>query len=258
MGEIAEKEDFVRAVSHDLNAPLRNIEGMTSMLLSKHKDKFEPDIVHRLERIQKNVEVESELISELLELSSIKSKRQKLELVDLETIVKDLADVFENDLRSKQIQLMLDTPLPPMTAERARIRQVLQNLIDNAIKYMGSGSTREIHIGCTLAPLEAEFYVRDTGMGIDPADIAKVFNIFRRGRSSQVQDVAGKGVGLASVKSIIQMYCGRIWVESKPGEGSTFKFTIHGQHVSGCQNWMAPESLQITMPVEETEDRQAA
>ena len=258
MGEIAEKEDFVRAVSHDLNAPLRNIEGMTTMLLSKHKDKFEPDIVHRLERIQKNVAVETELISELLELSSIKSKRQKLEMVDLETIVKDLGDVFENDLRSKQIQLIMDTPLPPLTAERARIRQVLQNLIDNAIKYMGAGTTREIHIGCSLGTHEAEFYVRDTGMGIDPADVGKVFNIFRRGHDSKVQEIAGKGVGLASVKSIIQMYCGRIWVESRPGEGSTFRFTINGQHVSGCQNWLLPEVMQMTMPVEEAEDRQAA
>jgi signal transduction histidine kinase len=178
--------------------------------------------------------------------------------VDLEAIVKDLGDMFENDLRSKQIRLIQDTPLPPLTAERARVRQVLQNLIDNAIKYMGTGTTREIHVGCTVGALDAEFYVRDTGMGIDPADVGKVFNIFRRGRGAAVQDVAGKGVGLASVKSIIQMYCGRIWVESQPGEGSTFKFTIDGQHVSGCQNWLAPEVMQITTPTDDVEDRRAA
>jgi signal transduction histidine kinase len=252
--EIAEKEDFIRAVSHDLNAPLRNIGGMTTMLLAKHKNKFEPDIVHRLERIQKNVQVETELISELLELSRIKSRRQRMELVDMETVVSDLADMFENDLRSKQIQLMLDTPLPPLTAERSRIRQVLQNLIDNAIKYMGNGPAKEIHIGCTINAIDAEFYVRDTGMGIDAEDVGKVFNVFRRGKTTGVQAVAGKGVGLASVKSIIEMYSGRIWVESHPGQGSTFKFTLDGQHVSGCRTWQSPETMQHEVSSDEVEE----
>src|SRR5205807_8220870 len=81
--EIAEKEDFLRAVSHDLNAPLRNIAGMATMLLLKHRASFDEDVVHRLERIQKNVQVETDLISELLELSRIKTRRQKVETVAL-------------------------------------------------------------------------------------------------------------------------------------------------------------------------------
>jgi signal transduction histidine kinase len=124
-------------------------------------------------------------------------------------------------------------------AERARIRQVFQNLIDNAIKYMGDRPVREIHVGAVSGADETTFYVRDTGIGIEPEDIDKVFHIFRRGRSAAVQKVAGKGVGLSSVKSIIEMYNGSIWVESKYGEGSTFFFTINGKFVGEGQDALA-------------------
>jgi signal transduction histidine kinase len=231
--EIAEKEEFMRAVSHDLNAPLRNISGMATMLLMKHKEEFTEDVIHRLERIKSNVDVETDLISELLELSRIKTRRQKMEVLDTMQLVSELRDVFENDLKSKAIELTIDTPLPPLVAERARVRQIFQNLIDNAIKYMGDKPQKQIHVGCQLRPNEAEFYVRDTGLGIEPEDIDKVFFVFRRGKNTATQNIAGKGVGLASVKSIVETYIGRIWVESKLGEGTTFRFTISNAYVDG-------------------------
>ncbi|MBC8107615.1 MAG: HAMP domain-containing histidine kinase [Anaerolineae bacterium] len=237
--EIAEKEEFLRAVSHDLNAPLRNISGMATILLMKHKEQFDEDVIHRLERIKSNVDVETDLISELLELSRIKTRRQKLEIVDTAQIVWELRGLFENDLRSRGIDLVVDSQLPMLNAERARVRQVFQNLIDNAIKYMGDKSPREIHVGCQLRANEAEFYVRDTGLGIDPEDVEKVFFVFRRGKSTATQNIAGKGVGLASVKSIVETYNGRIWVESKLAEGTTFRFTINGMFVGGEANPMA-------------------
>lgn len=230
--EINEKEEFLRAVSHDLNAPLRNISGMASMLLMKHRDKFDADVVHRLERIQKNVEVESDLINELLELSRIKTRKSESEFVDPTLVVRELADTFENDLKTRGIALHVDTELPFMHGERARVRQVFQNLIDNAIKYMGDGPTKAIHVGCRVNDAEAEFYVRDTGLGIEEEDLSKVFQVFRRGKGPAVQNIAGKGVGLASVKSIVETFSGSIWVESKVGEGTTFKFTINGQYLA--------------------------
>lgn len=258
--EIAEKEDFLRAVSHDLNAPLRNISGMATMLLMKYRERFDDDIIHRLQRIQKNVEVEADLITELLELSRIKTRRQKTEPVNVAAVIEELSGMFENDLRTRNIRLLIDNKLPVLLCERARMRQVFQNLIDNAIKYMGDrpagvesesgvgvnglepresssmtpgsravSAVKAIHIGCVARADEAEFYVRDTGIGIEPDDLDKVFYVFRRGRSAAVQSVAGKGVGLASVKSIIETYSGTIWVESRIGEGSTFRFTINGK-----------------------------
>jgi signal transduction histidine kinase len=154
-----------------------------------------------------------------------------MEVVDLNVLVNDLAGMFENDLRSKGIELLMDTPLPHLNCEKARLRQVFQNLIDNAIKYMGDGPVKKIRVGCAVRSDEAEFYVKDTGIGIDADDLSRVFVVFRRGRNA-AQNVAGKGVGLASVKSIIETYNGTIWVESKPGQGSTFRFTINGRYVA--------------------------
>jgi signal transduction histidine kinase len=104
---------------------------------------------------------------------------------------------------------------------------------------MGDGPVREIHVGCTVRHEEAEFYVRDTGIGIEPDDLDKVFFVFRRGKSATVQAVAGKGIGLASVKSIVETYEGTIWVESEPGKGTTFRFTINGKHVPDSQKLAA-------------------
>jgi len=229
--EIAEKEDFLRAVSHDLNAPLRNIAGMANMLLLKHSATLNEDVIHRLDRIKKNVEIETDLISELLELSRIKTRRHKLEPVNSREMVQELGGLFEGDLSNHGIALLIDTPLPLLNCERMRLRQVFQNLVDNAIKYMGTGDRREIHVGCAMGPNGAEFYVRDTGIGIDPEDLDKVFFVFRRGKNTQSQNIAGKGVGLASVKSIIETYKGTISVESALGEGSTFRFSIAREFV---------------------------
>jgi len=253
--EIAEKEDFLRAVSHDLNAPLRNISGMVTMLLMKKRAQLDEDTIHRLDRIKKNVEVETDLINELLELSRIKTRRQAMENVDIEQMVWDLRGMFENDLKTRHIQLLVDTALPQLYCERARVRQVMQNLIDNAIKYMGEGATREIRVGCAMRFSEVEFYVRDTGLGIDEDDLGKVFFVFRRGKNTAAQNITGKGVGLASVKSIIETYSGKIWVESKPGEGSTFRFTINGQYVPATGG--GPKAF-AEVPDEESEMNAAA
>jgi signal transduction histidine kinase len=231
--EIAEKEDFLRAVSHDLNAPLRNISGMAAMLLMKHKARFDEDIIHRIERIKTNVELETDLISELLELSRIKTRRQKMEAVELAALLDEMRGLFEQDLVSRDIELVIESPMPVLLCERSRMRQIFQNLIDNAIKYMGDGPDKRIAIGCEVRPGEAEFYVSDTGQGIAPEDIDKVFFVFRRGKAAAAQNIPGKGVGLASVKSIIQTYGGRIWAQSKLGQGTIFHFTINGQHVCG-------------------------
>jgi signal transduction histidine kinase len=231
VSEITEKEEFLRAVSHDLNAPLRNISGISTMLLNKHRDEFSQDVVYRLERIKNNVDVQTDLIAELLELSRIKTRRQNMEPVDVEQLVEELRGLFEDDLRRTQISLVVDTPLPKLSAERARIRQIFQNLIDNAIKYIGDGALREIHIGCALHRTEVEFYVRDTGMGIDSEDLSRIFFVFRRGRNSSQRNIPGKGVGLASVKSIVETYNGKIWVTSEPGQGSTLRFTLNGRYL---------------------------
>ena len=145
--EIAEKEDFLRAISHDLNAPLRNIAGMATMLLMKYRDQFEDDVIHRLERIQKNVEAETDLIAELLELSRIKTRRQKMEMVEIGPLVRELEDIFESDLKNGNISLLIDNPLPILNGERARFRQIFQKFTSAA----PSGSPRRNFTSATPA-----------------------------------------------------------------------------------------------------------
>ena len=233
LAEVTEKEDFLRAVSHDLNAPLRNISGMVEMLARKHRGALDADALHRLERIKKNVEVETDLIAELLDLSRIKTRRQKMEVVDLEAMVWELRGLFESDLKTKGIELRLSSVLPPLWCERSRVRQIFQNLIDNAVKYMGDRPEKTISVGAAVRPAEqeVEFWVADSGPGFDPADAAKLFYVFRRGAGEAVAGVPGKGVGLASVKSIVETYSGKIWAEGRPGVGATFRFTVNGKYV---------------------------
>jgi signal transduction histidine kinase len=205
---------------------------MATMLLHKHQD-LDADVIQRLERIQKNVEVETALIGELMELSRIKTQRQPMEIVDTRALVEKVAGLFEADLRYRNIRFCIDGPMPTLKCEPTRLGQVFQNLIDNAIKYMGDRPDvmHEIRVGCAVRAGEAEFSVRDTGVGIAAEDIPKLFHAFRRGGSARAAKVAGKGIGLASVKSIVETYSGTIWVESLLGSGATFRFTINGQYV---------------------------
>jgi signal transduction histidine kinase len=205
---------------------------MAEMLMRKHAN-LDADVIHRLERIQKNVEIETDLIGQLMELSRIKTQREKMEIVDTRALVEQVAGVFEADLRYRNIRFLIEGELPTLKCEPTRIRQVFQNLVDNAIKYMGDrpDAVREIRVGCIVRSDEAEFYVSDSGIGIAAEDIATLFHVFRRGANSRTAGVPGKGLGLASVKSIVETYSGTIWVESLLGSGANFRFTINGQYV---------------------------
>jgi signal transduction histidine kinase len=228
--EISEKEDFLRAVSHDLNAPLRNIAGMASMLVMKYGATMEKDALQRLERIQKNVAVETELINELLELSRIKTRREKIERVDLHELITAVSEGFASDLETRRIGLSINGRLPIMKCEKARMRQVFQNLIDNAIKYMREEGPRTITVGVRWEPEELVVSVCDTGMGIAADEIPHLFHVFRRAKNAAIMKIPGKGVGLASVKSIVENYHGRLWAESEPGVGTTFHMAIPRVH----------------------------
>ncbi len=220
--EMAEKEEFLRAVSHDLNAPLRNIAGMATLVMMKWRDELPEDVVARLQRIQANVDAETELIGELLELSRIRTRPQRREDVDFGALVAEVADTFDYELRSRDIAFTADEGMPVLHVERTRLRKVFQNLVDNAIKYMHREHGGRIHIGYRLADGLHEFHVADNGPGIPPDEQEKVFCVFRRASAAASGAAGGKGVGLAMVRSVVSNYDGRAWVESAEGEGSAF------------------------------------
>ena len=225
-GEIAEKEDFLRAVSHDLNAPLRNIAGMATMVMVKWQDRLPEDVVARLQRIQANVDAETSLIDELLELSRIRSQPQKRQVMDIGKLLKELAATLDFELKSRSIELNIDESMPTLYVEKNRIRQVFQNLIDNAIKYMHRPVGGRIDIRYRRSDGMHQFSVADNGPGIPPEDQQKIFFVFRRAETAATSKVEGKGVGLAVVKTTVANYDGTAWVQSELGHGATFFVTL--------------------------------
>ena len=229
--EIKEKNDFLRAVSHDLGAPLRNIEGMAGMLLSKYRSQLADDAATKLERIRANVKVQIDLLNDLMELSRIRTRPGKREPVDLNVLMTELRENLSYDLEASRITLDITEDLPTITAERTRMRQVFQNLLDNAVKYMLESKDRRITVSHRMENGQHHFSVADTGCGIALEDQASVFEVFRRATHSGSHHVAGRGVGLASVKAIVECYGGRIWLESVHGQGTTFHFTLSEKQV---------------------------
>ena len=229
--EIREKNEFFRAVSHDLGAPLRNIDGMAAMLLSKYRAQLADDALTKLERISANVKMQIDLLNDLLELSRIRTRPGKREPVDLSALVADLKASLSYDLEASGIAMEIPGALPVVVAERNRMRQVFQNLLDNAVKYMLDAKERRITLGYEEREHQLYFVVTDTGSGIDPKDQPHVFDVFRRGTHSGAHQVAGKGVGLASVKAIVECYGGSIWLTSEVGKGTAFHFTLDRKQV---------------------------
>jgi signal transduction histidine kinase len=220
--EMSEKEEFLRAVSHDLNAPLRNVAGMATMVMIRWRDELPEEVIARLQRIQANVDEETSLIAELLELSRIRTRPQKRQVVEMGELLRHVAETFEYELRSRNIELDIAGPTPALYVEKSRIRKVFQNLIDNAIKYMHRREGGWIRIGYRREKRMHEFSVSDNGPGIPEDQHEKVFCIFRRADGAATAEVQGKGVGLAAVRSVVSNYDGRAWVESQPGRGATF------------------------------------
>lgn len=229
--EIEEKEDFIRTISHDLSAPLRNAKGMAGMLRSKQGDRLDDDALRCLDRIEHNIRHELELIDDLMELSQIQSGDETRTDIDLNAEFQALARKLEFEMNRKKIQLVVHPAMPRLYCDRLRIRQLLQNLIDNAVKYTADApvegeTASRIQVSCEDRGSEFLFRVADEGIGVTAGDARTIFHVFRRSSNSFVRGVSGRGVGLSCCKSIVQKYGGTIWVEPNAPRGSVFCFTL--------------------------------
>lgn len=218
--EIDEKSEFVRSISHDLSAPLRNIAGMTDLLLTE-PGALQDDARAKIERIRANAHMEQKMLVELLELSRIGARPEKPEVVPVRAVVDEVAHAFEHELAQRGVQLKVHDPLPTLLVERARLRHVVQNLVDNAIKYMGDQPVRRIDISASVDAQGVRLVVADTGPGIPEHERESVFQVFRRA-STSIGATAGVGVGLASVKAMVERWSGSVTLESESGRGSRF------------------------------------
>jgi len=231
--QMQDKDQFIRAITHDLNAPVRNIAGMTKMLLMKYENELGEEALSKLKRIAANARTEADLLADLLDLSRIRTQSTKNQAIDLNELLQSIGEGLSYDLEAHGIELHIADGMPPLLADRNRIRQVFQNLLDNAVKYMPEDSpVKRIDIGFEWQHEAIVFYVRDTGRGIAETDHQRIFQVFQRARNSGSTSVQGRGVGLASVKTIIETFGGRIWVESTPGQGACFCFTVDAKHLA--------------------------
>ena len=214
------KSDFVHTVSHDLRSPLTAVLGYTELLgrigtLNDQQSEF-------LDRIKASVQNITALVNDLLDLSRVEAGFDaRGESVQLGEVLRLTLDNLQNQIDEKKLHLHLELAfnLPPAQGNPIRLRQMLDNLVGNAIKYTPSGG--DIYIKVRPEESQIIIQVTDTGPGIPPADQPYIFDKFYRA-SNIPADVNGSGLGLAIVKSIVDSHSGRVWVESQINQGSTF------------------------------------
>jgi signal transduction histidine kinase len=221
----AELERFAYTVSHDLKSPLFTIRGFLGYLeqdaLAGNQVRLKSDI----QRIIDATDKMQRLLNELLELSRVGRLRNELIHFSFGELAREAAELVHGRIMAHGIALSIDPNLPVVYGDRPRLTEVLQNLLDNAAKFMGDQQEPRIEVGYAGQDQRTEmliFYVRDNGTGIPLEHHDRVFGLFNK----LDPKTDGTGIGLALVKRIIEVHGGRIWVESEVGKGSTFFFTL--------------------------------
>lgn len=217
-----ELEQFVYIASHDLQEPLLNVSNSAELLQFEYGDKLDESAEMYLNVISQCTHRMRDLIKDLLDYSRIGRKRE-LATVDCQQMIDTLRDDLSVRLRQTGATLVYDT-LPTVNVYAVELRQLVQNLISNAIKFTTAGRKPVVTISATRHDHHWQFAVADNGIGIDPSYRDKIFKIFQRLHGRDAYE--GNGIGLAHCKKIVELHGGELWVESVPGQGSTFFFTI--------------------------------
>jgi signal transduction histidine kinase len=218
----AELERFAYVASHDLQEPLRMVTSFMELLEKKYGEKFDETGKQYIHYAVDGADRMKKLIQDLLQYSRVGTNKESFVAVDCNEVMNTIKRIFEPTIIKTNTSLTVKS-LPVIRGIRTQVEQVFQNLLANAIKYTGD-SPPVIEIGHTENKNHWQFYVKDAGIGIDPRFFEKIFIIFQR--LHQKNEYGGTGIGLAICKKIVERHGGKIWVESEPGKGSTFFFTI--------------------------------
>jgi PAS domain S-box-containing protein len=218
----AELQDYARSVAHDLQSPLNMVAAYFTELTGRCEGKLDAETRELLASASNAVPRMQKLIKDLLELARLDAKPEELTKVDCSTIVTQVLANLELEIRQSGAKIMVSA-MPTILSDPTQLGQVFQNLIANAIKFRREGAPK-ILVGAERRPGEWRFSVSDNGIGIDPSMIHKLFQPLRRLHTTG--PYSGTGLGLAIARRILTRQGGRIWVESQPGVGSTFYFTI--------------------------------
>jgi two-component system NtrC family sensor kinase len=221
-----ELEAFSYSVSHDLRAPLRNIAGFSTILLEDHLDRLDEDGQDMLRRICAATGRMNQLIDGLLELSHTTRSDLDREPVDMSLIAHLVAEELARQRPERPVTFMVQEGLS-VSADRRLLRTLLDNLIGNAWKFTAHVPAPRIEVGSQPAADGTSYFVRDNGVGFDPQYAGRLFEPFQRLHSAA--DFPGTGIGLATVRRIVNRHGGRVWAESAPGQGTSLFFTIPGE-----------------------------
>jgi signal transduction histidine kinase len=219
----AELERFTYTVSHDLKSPLITIGGFLGLLEKDMRTNDTVKVSNAIERIREAKDKMSYLLDDLLELSRIGRLKNPSINISLREIVDEVLRLVHGQLTTNNIQVQVQEVLPTIYCDGPRLVEVIQNLVDNAAKFMGKQPNPLIEIGTRNTAEETVIFVKDNGIGIKPVFHERIFSLFDKLEANS----EGTGVGLALVKRIIEIHEGRIWVESDGlGNGSTFCFVL--------------------------------
>jgi signal transduction histidine kinase len=228
----AELERFTYAVSHDLRSPLVTVMGFLGAVEDAATQGRTEQVRSDMERIRGAARRMDQLLTELLELSRVGRRAPEPQSVPFVELVREASGLVAGRLRERGVVVDVAPGLPVVRGERPRLVEVLQNLLDNAAKFMGEQAHPKIEVGVRPGNGMPVFFVRDNGRGIEPRYHEKVFGLFER---LDPED-EGTGIGLALVKRIVELHGGRVWVESAgPGHGSTFCFTLPRAEAAASQ-----------------------
>ncbi len=215
-------EEFAYVAAHDLREPLLSIAGYIK-LLERHMGKMLDAQAHKfIDHAFDTITRMDGLIQSILSCSREDSEARDLNPTDCNSVLAKALSNLKSSLQASGAKVIYE-PLPTVIANPSQLVQVFQNLVSNAIRFAGDEPLR-IHIGAQREENVWKFFVKDNGMGIEPPYFDRIFRIFQRINSDPER--SGTGIGLANCKKIIERHGGRIWVESKPGKGATFFFTM--------------------------------
>jgi two-component system, OmpR family, phosphate regulon sensor histidine kinase PhoR len=225
----AVRKDFVANVSHELRTPLSVIKGYVETLVDGHQDIPAEDRDRFLKTIQRHTERLNSLLEDLLVLSRLESINPGLhrESVNLQALLTDIMADYQGRPAASghTLELTVDEAIETLLIDPLKVTQVVENLLDNALKYTGPES--RIHLSARLQGLgEIIVSLRDNGPGIPAEDLPHLFERFYRVDKGRSREKGGTGLGLSIVKHIVQLHGGRVWVDSKLGQGTTFHFSL--------------------------------
>jgi len=215
-----ELETFTYSVSHDLKAPLRGIDGYSRLLLEDHIEQLDEEGRLFLGNVRHGVDQMSQLIEDLLAYSRMERRSLNDMDIDLDRQLSTLLAERQDEFNAKGVVIRLDLAVHSVRADPDGLNMVLRNLIDNAVKFSRNSQPPTIEIKSVARPELAILSVKDNGIGFDMRFQDRIFEVFQRLQRSE--DYPGTGVGLAIVRKAMQRMGGRVWVESKPGQGATF------------------------------------